>query len=97
MFESQRLATQKPLRELLELEFGDRSIYAINLSVRSYRRLLGIGVYSIDDLLKCSEEDLMSRRTLKGFPPVGFGVTSLNDVKQALDVIGLTLAGDVSG
>lgn len=58
----------------------------LNLSVRARKCMTKLGVNTIGDLLRLSAKDLLEVRN--------FGVTSLNDVREALAYHNLHLSGE---
>lgn len=64
----------------------DRPISDLNLSVRARKAMVRLGLVTIGDLLRKTGDDLLECKN--------FGVTSLNEVRERLTVIGLKLRGD---
>ena len=60
-----------------------RSVNDLTLSVRSGKCLANLNIKSIGELIQYTADDLLSQRN--------FGVTSLKEITDQLDVMGLTL------
>ena len=61
----------------------DKKIDDLDLSVRSYNCLKRANIQTVRDLIKCSENDLINIRN--------FGVKSIEEVKDKLESLGLSL------
>ncbi len=90
-----QLATIKPEPEpAFEPEFMsadeqamlDRPIADLNLSVRARKCMIRLGLNTIGELVRRTGDDLLECKN--------FGVTSLNEVREKLQVQGLKLRGD---
>ncbi len=85
----QRRAEEKP--EVEEIDAGvdpevlNRPVETLNLSIRSRRCMERLKVRTIRDLIHKGEVELMAAKN--------FGVTSLNEVKEKLETLGLKLRG----
>ncbi len=64
----------------------DRPIADLNLSVRARKCMIRLGLNTIGELLRRTGDDLLECKN--------FGVTSLNEVREKLQVQGLKLRGD---
>ena len=64
----------------------DRLIEDLELSVRAKNGLRGMGLHTVDNLIKFTERDLLKSRQ--------FGRKSLNEVKDVLRDLGLRLLGE---
>ncbi len=64
----------------------ERSVADLNLSVRSRKCLSRLGITTIGDLVSRTPDELLSVRN--------FGVTSLNEIRQKLADLGLSLRND---
>ncbi len=64
----------------------DRSINELNLSVRARKCMVRLGMNTLGDLLRRTGDDLLECKN--------FGVTSLNEVREKLTIMGLKLRGD---
>ncbi|MFO0900134.1 MAG: DNA-directed RNA polymerase subunit alpha C-terminal domain-containing protein [Pirellulales bacterium] len=64
----------------------DRPIADLNLSVRARKCMIRLGINSISELVRRTGDDLLECKN--------FGVTSLNEVREKLQVHGLKLRGD---
>ena len=64
----------------------DRPIADLNLSVRARKCMVRLGLNSIGELLRKTGDDLLECKN--------FGVTSLNEVREKLTIMGLKLRGD---
>ena len=62
----------------------EKPLSELELSVRSRHCMNVLGMKTVGDLMKCTEPELMTTKN--------FGQTSLNEVKQKLAELGLTLA-----
>lgn len=71
----------KPSKE--ETSILDKPVSELELSVRCRKAMVQLNVYTLGDLVKKSEADLLACKN--------FGVTSLNEVKQKLNEMGLRL------
>ncbi len=69
-----------------ELELHDRPIADLNLSVRARKCMMRLGLSTLGELLRKSGDDLLESKN--------FGVTSLNEVRERLEEINLTLRGE---
>ena len=63
-----------------------RPIADLNLSVRARKCMIRLGINSISELVRRTGDDLLECKN--------FGVTSLNEVREKLQVHGLKLRGD---
>ena len=64
----------------------DRPIADLNLSVRARKCMIRLGLNTVGELLRRTGDDLLECKN--------FGVTSLNEVREKLQVQGLKLRGD---
>ena len=64
----------------------DRPISDLNLSVRARKCMTRLGLTTIGELLRKSQDDLLECKN--------FGVTSLTEVREKLDQAGLKLRGE---
>ena len=64
----------------------DRPIADLNLSVRARKCMVRLGLTTIGELLRRTGDDLLECKN--------FGVTSLNEVREKLPIMGLKLRGD---
>jgi len=64
----------------------DRSISDLNLSVRARKCMIRLGLNTIGELVRRTGDDLLECKN--------FGVTSLNEVREKLQLQGLKLRGD---
>ena len=64
----------------------DRPISDLNLSVRARKCMVRLGLSTIGELLRRTGDDLLECKN--------FGVTSLNEVREKLTIMGLKLRGD---
>jgi DNA-directed RNA polymerase subunit alpha len=64
----------------------DRPISDLNLSVRARKAMVRLGLVTLGDLIRKTGDDLLECKN--------FGVTSLNEVREKLSVIGIKLRGD---
>jgi DNA-directed RNA polymerase subunit alpha len=64
----------------------DRPISELNLSVRARKCMIRLGLNTIGELLRKTGDDLLECKN--------FGVTSLNEVREKLQIKGLKLRGD---
>ena len=64
----------------------DRPISELNLSVRARKCMVRLGLTTIGELLRRTGDDLLECKN--------FGVTSLNEVREKLTLVGLKLRGD---
>ena len=63
-----------------------RPISELNLSVRARKCMIRLGISTIGELLRRTGDDLLECKN--------FGVTSLNEVREKLALVGLTLRGE---
>ena len=63
-----------------------RSISELNLSVRARKCMIRLGINVMGELLRRTGDDLLECKN--------FGVTSLNEVREKLTVMGLKLRGE---
>lgn len=64
----------------------DRPISELNLSVRARKCMVRLGINTISELIRKTGDDLLESKN--------FGVTSLNEVRAKLEIMGLKLRGD---
>ncbi len=64
----------------------DRPISDLNLSVRARKCMIRLGLNTVGELVRRTGDDLLECKN--------FGVTSLNEVREKLQVQGLKLRGD---
>ena len=64
----------------------DRPIADLNLSVRARKCMVRLGLSTIGELVRRTGDDLLECKN--------FGVTSLNEVREKLQISGLKLRGD---
>jgi DNA-directed RNA polymerase subunit alpha len=64
----------------------DRPISDLNLSVRARKCMVRLGINTISELIRKTGDDLLESKN--------FGVTSLNEVRAKLEIMGLKLRGD---
>ena len=64
----------------------DRPISELNLSVRARKCMVRLGLTTIGELVRRTGDDLLECKN--------FGVTSLNEVREKLTLVGLKLRGD---
>lgn len=64
----------------------DRPISELNLSVRARKCMVRLGINTISELIRKTDNDLLESKN--------FGVTSLTEVREKLDILGLKLRGD---
>ncbi|MGE0760069.1 MAG: DNA-directed RNA polymerase subunit alpha C-terminal domain-containing protein, partial [Pirellulaceae bacterium] len=64
----------------------DRPISDLNLSVRARKAMVRLGLVTMGDLVRKTGDDLLECKN--------FGVTSLNEVREKLQSVGLKLRGD---
>lgn len=64
----------------------DRPISELNLSVRARKCMVRLGMNTIGELVRRTGDDLLECKN--------FGVTSLNEVREKLTIMGLKLRGD---
>lgn len=64
----------------------DRPIGDLNLSVRARKAMVRLGLVTLGDLCRRTGDDLLECKN--------FGVTSLNEVRERLTLLGLKLRGD---
>ncbi|OHB73225.1 MAG: RNA polymerase subunit alpha domain protein [Planctomycetes bacterium RBG_13_63_9] len=64
----------------------NRSISELNLSVRARKCMIRLGINTMGDLLRRTGDDLLECKN--------FGVTSLNEVREKLGLLGLKLRGE---
>ena len=64
----------------------DRPLSDLNLSVRARKCMSRLGMATIGELVRKSGDDLLECKN--------FGVTSLNEVREKLTIMGLKLRGD---
>ena len=64
----------------------DRPISDLNLSVRARKCMNRLGMSSVGELIRKSGDDLLECKN--------FGVTSLNEIREKLEQVGLKLRGD---
>lgn len=76
-----QIAGERPADATLELPIGE-----LNLSVRSRKCMVKLGVEKIGDLVRRSSEDLLECKN--------FGATSLKEVREKLAAYGLKLRGE---
>ena len=69
-----------------EVAILERPISELNLSVRARKCMARLGLGSINELCRKTGDDLLECKN--------FGVTSLTEVREKLDVLGLKLRGD---
>jgi DNA-directed RNA polymerase subunit alpha len=84
--EDRAQAEQEEIEEIekgVDPEVLNRPIETLNLSIRSRRCMERLKIRSIRDLIHKSEVELMAAKN--------FGMTSLNEVKEKLDELGLKL------
>ncbi|MCC6124264.1 MAG: tetratricopeptide repeat protein [Pirellulales bacterium] len=87
-------ATDKPMIETFEPEtltadeqaMLSRPISELNLSVRARKCMIRLGINVMAELLRRTGDDLLECKN--------FGVTSLNEVREKLTVLGLKLRGE---
>jgi DNA-directed RNA polymerase subunit alpha len=87
-------ATDKPMTESFEPEslsadeqaMLSRSISELNLSVRARKCMIRLGINVMGELLRRTGDDLLECKN--------FGVTSLNEVREKLTIMGLKLRGE---
>lgn len=87
--EDKRSAPQQVRREDLSEEHRaiyDNPVSDLNLSVRARKCVSRLGIASIGELMNRSPDDLLSVRN--------FGVTSLNEIRQQLAEMGVSLRND---
>ena len=63
-----------------------RPISELNLSVRARKCMIRLGINTIGDLVRRTGDELLECKN--------FGVTSLNEVREKLTVLGLKLRGE---
>ena len=63
-----------------------RPISELNLSVRARKCMIRLGINTLGDLVRRTGDDLLECKN--------FGVTSLNEVREKLTVLGLKLRGE---
>lgn len=72
------------IRKLIEVrEILKMSVFELEISLRLYNCLRYADIRTLEDLINCTETDLMRLRN--------FGVQSLDEVKNLLERYGLTL------
>jgi DNA-directed RNA polymerase subunit alpha len=64
----------------------DQPISNLNLSVRARKCMVRLGINTIGELIRKTQDDLLECKN--------FGVTSLNEVRQKLTIMNLKLRGD---
>jgi len=64
----------------------DRPIADLNLSVRARKCMVRLGINTIGELIRKTGDDMLECKN--------FGVTSLNEVREKLSVLGLKMRGD---
>jgi len=64
----------------------DRPIADLNLSVRARKCMVRLGINTIGELIRKTGDDMLECKN--------FGVTSLNEVREKLAVLGLKMRGD---
>lgn len=69
-----------------EQAFLDRPMSDLNLSVRARKCMTRLGLTTIGELIRKSGDDLLECKN--------FGVTSLTEIREKLDQVGLKLRGD---
>ena len=87
-------AQERPAAEVFEPEVLSadeqamlaRPISELNLSVRARKCMIRLAINTLGDLLRRTGDDLLECKN--------FGVTSLNEVREKLTVLGLKLRGD---
>ncbi len=87
-------AQERPIAEAIEPEIltADeqamlaRPISELNLSVRARKCMIRLGINTLGDLVRRTGDDLLECKN--------FGVTSLNEVREKLTVIGIKLRGE---
>jgi DNA-directed RNA polymerase subunit alpha len=87
-------AQERPAAEVFEPEvlsadeqaLLSRPIAELNLSVRARKCMIRLGINTMGDLVRRTGDDLLECKN--------FGVTSLNEVREKLTVLGIKLRGD---
>src|SRR5688500_8198869 len=84
-------ATAEPTLDLTEMSpdeaaLLERPISDLNLSVRARKCMARLGLTLIGELIRKTGDDLLECKN--------FGVTSLNEVREKLTIMGLKLRGD---
>ena len=88
-------AQERPAAEVFEPEILSadeqamlaRPIADLNLSVRARKCMIRLGINTLGDLVRRTGDDLLECKN--------FGVTSLNEVREKLTVLGLKLRGEI--
>jgi DNA-directed RNA polymerase subunit alpha len=89
-----QLATERPATETFEpepLSADEQALLAkpvsdLNLSVRARKCMIRLGINVLSELVRRTGDDLLECKN--------FGVTSLNEVREKLSVLGLKLRGE---
>jgi len=76
---------QQPLSEQ-EQAVLNKPVTDLNLSVRARKCMNRLGINTLGDLVQRSADELLESKN--------FGMTSLNEVREKLQQVGLTLRGD---
>lgn len=80
-----RFPNQQPLSDQ-EQAVLNKSVSELNLSVRARKCMNRLGINSLGDLIQRTADELLESKN--------FGMTSLNEVREKLRQLGLTLRGD---
>jgi DNA-directed RNA polymerase subunit alpha len=80
-----RFRPNQPLTEEEQAILG-KPVSDLNLSVRARKCMNRLGINSLGDLIQRSADELLESKN--------FGMTSLNEVREKLSSLGLTLRGD---
>ena len=89
-FANERKSTEPPIDTSHmspdEQALLDRPIADLNLSVRARKCMVRLGINTIGELIRKTGDDMLECKN--------FGVTSLNEVREKLGVLGLKMRGD---